>query len=106
PDSGNLFWLGIQIGFSRALELEMTGRPITAEQAQTWGLVSRVVDGEQLAAETAAFVRPLVKGPSQAFGLTKQMFNRALFARSLESLLDEEAMLQELAGRTQDHQEG
>ena len=106
PDSGNLFWLGIQIGFSRALEREMTGKPILVEEAEKWGLISRVVPAERLIEETLAFSKPFVEGPSQAFALTKKMYNRALFARSLEDLLDEEALSQELAGRTQDHEEG
>lgn len=106
PDSGNLFWLGNQIGFSRALELEMTGRPITAEEAERWGLVSRVVPADRLIEETSAFAKTFVQGPSKAFALTKQLFNRALFAKSLESLLDEEALLQEVAGRSRDHAEG
>ena len=106
PDSGNLFWLGSQIGFSRALEFEMTGRPITAEDAERWGLVSRVVPAERLQEESAAFAKPFVLGPGKAFALTKQLFNKTLFAKSLEGLLEEEAMLQEVAGRTRDHAEG
>lgn len=106
PDSGNLLWLGNQIGFSRALEFEMTGRPITAEDADKWGLVSKVVPSERLQEETAAFAKQFAEGPSQAFALTKQLYNRTLFAKSLEGLLDEEALLQEVAGRTEDHKEG
>jgi len=106
PDSGNLFWLGSQMGFSRALEYEMTGKPIAAEDAERWGLVSRIVPSDRLLEETSVFAQPFVKGPATAFALTKQLFNKSLFAKSLESLLDEEALLQEVAGRTHDHSEG
>ena len=106
PDSGNLFWLGQQIGFSRALELEMTGRPMTAEEAERWGIVNRIVPMERLLEEAAAFAKQFVDGPSHAYALTKQLFHRSLFAKNLPSLLDEEALLQEMAGRTKDHAEG
>ncbi|MBI4387159.1 MAG: enoyl-CoA hydratase/isomerase family protein [Elusimicrobia bacterium] len=106
PDSGNLFWLGQQIGFSRALELEMTGRPVSAEEALQWGLVNRIVPADRLLTETAEFAKLFVEGPTLAFALTKQLFHKSLFAKDLPSLFDQEALLQEVAGRTQDHREG
>lgn len=106
PDSGNILWLGAQIGFARALEYEMTGTPLPARDALAWGLVNRVVDADKLLAETEAFAKPLVEGPGAALALTKDMYNKALFARDLESQLDAEALLQQAAGRTRDHHEG
>lgn len=106
PDSGNLLMLGKLAGFGRALEHEMLGKPIEARQALEWGLVNRIAPLDKLMEETAAFAQPLVEGPSQAIALTKQMYNKVLFAKDLESHLDEEALLQEVAGRTQDHAEG
>ncbi len=106
PDSGNLLWLGKQIGFARALELEMTGAPITADQAAAWGLVNRVVEAGKLAEETAAFARSLAEGPSVALALTKEMYNQALFAQDLPTQLDSEALMQQVAGKTKDHAEG
>jgi 2-(1,2-epoxy-1,2-dihydrophenyl)acetyl-CoA isomerase len=47
----------------------------------------------------------LSRGPTRAYALIKRALNRNLFA-SLESALDYEAMVQEIAGRTEDHGEG
>lgn len=106
PDSGNLFFLARYAGAARAFELEVTGRPLAAEEAFAWGVVNRVFAPEALEAEAEAFVKTLAEGPSRAFTLTKKMFNDMLFARDLASQLDSEAYLQELAGRTPDHGEG
>lgn len=106
PDSGNLFWLGSQIGYSRALELEMTGRPMTAEEAERWGMVNRVVPAERLIEETKAFLKPVLEGPGRALALIKELYNHTLFARDLPGLLDYEALIQQEAGSTRDHAEG
>lgn len=106
PDSGNLFFLARYIGWSRALELEMTGRPLEARQALEWGLAHRVVPVKELEEETKGLALELASSPSKALGLVKRMFNRSLFSQDLESQLEMEACLQEIAGRTPDHQEG
>lgn len=50
------------IGLSRAMDMILTGRPVTAEEAYAWGLANRVVqdgqsrpEAEKLAREIAAF---------------------------------------------------
>ena len=56
------------IGSSRALDMILTGRPVNAEEALTWGLANRVVDlgqarveAENLAREIAAFPQNCMK---------------------------------------------
>lgn len=106
PDSGNLLFLARYAGAARALELEMTGRPLAAEEALAWGVVNRVADPERLEAEAGELVDQLLAAPPRALALTKRMFNETLFAKDLAGQLDFEAGLQEVAGRTADHAEG
>ncbi len=56
-------------------------------------------------AEALEFAGRLAQGPTKAYGLTKRAVNRVVFA-DLEELLDYEASLQEIAGRSDDFQEG
>jgi 2-(1,2-epoxy-1,2-dihydrophenyl)acetyl-CoA isomerase len=106
PDSANLFFLSRYAGAARALELEMTGMALSADEAFAWGVVNKVCAVEALAAESEAFVAALAAGPAKAYALTKRMFNEMLFAKDLATQLDSEALLQEIAGRTADHAEG
>ncbi len=104
-DSATSLTLPSLIGLGRAAEMAFTNAPLSAEQALAYGLVNRVVDDEQLMAEAGSLASSIAAGPTRALGLTKRAFNRALLAE-LESTLDYEAYLQEVAGGTEDHAEG
>lgn len=105
PDSGVSWLLTQLIGPARALEMMLSGEAIPAAQALEWGLVSRVVPGQELADAAQAWAAQLAAGPTRAYGLTKRIAHQAVTA-SLEQTLSYEAMLQEVAARTADHQEG
>ena len=55
--------------------------------------------------EAMTLAEKIAAGPSKAFGLTKRAINRAIFS-DLEELLEYEASLQEIAGRSDDFAEG
>jgi 2-(1,2-epoxy-1,2-dihydrophenyl)acetyl-CoA isomerase len=101
-DSATSRLLPLLIGLGRATEVAFTNRPISAEQALAWGLVNRVVPNEQLMPEAQALAAELAAGPTRALGFSKRAFNRN-YLGDLETVLDYEAHLQELAGRTEDH---
>jgi enoyl-CoA hydratase/carnithine racemase len=62
------------VGRKRALEMLMTGDPISAEQASEWGMVNRVAPAEQLDAETLDLARRATRGSRQMKGIGKQAF--------------------------------
>lgn len=105
PDSGSTFMLPRLIGVTRAFELMLSADKMDAAEAQRLGLVNKVVPADQLMSEATALAEKLALGPSKAFGLTKRAVNRAIF-HDLEELLEYEAGLQEIAGRSDDFQEG
>jgi 2-(1,2-epoxy-1,2-dihydrophenyl)acetyl-CoA isomerase len=104
-DSAVSLLLPAIIGLGRASEYTFTNLPFEAKQALAWGLVNRLVDSQNLNAETLSLTRELAQGPVGAMGLAKRAFNKAVLC-NLEQVLDYEAHLQEIAGKGLDHKEG
>ncbi|MBA3346322.1 MAG: enoyl-CoA hydratase/isomerase family protein [Gemmatimonadales bacterium] len=61
-------------GEKAALDLVLTGRVLTAEEARATGLVSRVVPDAELEREAASVARRLAESSGTALALTKQLF--------------------------------
>ena len=93
------------VGASRAFELMLTGRPLPADEAERWGLVSAVVDDDALlpyALELAALV---TRNSPYATKHTKQLMWANLDAASLDAALETENHAQILAVLTEDFKE-
>jgi 2-(1,2-epoxy-1,2-dihydrophenyl)acetyl-CoA isomerase len=104
PDAGSLFFLTRTFGFSKALEMALTGEAMPVEEAQRLGAIAAVVPSEQLISTAMERARQLADGPSRTYGLIKRGLERAL-SLDLEQSLELESHLQTLAARTPDHQE-
>jgi 2-(1,2-epoxy-1,2-dihydrophenyl)acetyl-CoA isomerase len=105
PDSGSTFMLPRLIGATKAFELMLSAEKVPAAEALKLNLINKVVPEGEAMNEAMALAEKLAAGPTKAFGLTKRAVNRALF-HDLEELLEYEANLQEIAGRSDDFQEG
>jgi 2-(1,2-epoxy-1,2-dihydrophenyl)acetyl-CoA isomerase len=105
PDSATSFLLPRIIGLGRAMEMAITNELIDAQKALSYGLVNRVFAPDELIPKTLEFARELAKAPTKSIGLTKRAFNRSM-TTDLEGALDYEGYLQEIAGKSRDHQEG
>jgi len=104
-DSGTSFWLPRILGLGKAMEVALLGEPIDAGRALSLGLVNWVFPDESLRAQSEKIAERLAKGPTKAMGLAKRALNRAVVV-DLDSSLEYEMYLQDIAGRTQDHMEG
>lgn len=105
PDSGSHWFLPRLVGMARAFEYAALGDDITAAEAERVGLVNRVVPAAELEKTTIEVAARFASAPTKTIGLIKRTLNRAL-ASDLDSLLDYEATIQEVASLTEDHQEG
>ena len=105
PDAGGTWVLPRLVGAARARGLAMLAEPLTAEKAEAWGLIWKVVDDDKLQGEVAAVATRLASAPTYALALAK----RALAAAATNTLaqqLDLERDLQRLAGASPDAKEG
>ena len=94
------------VGPRAALDLILTGRTISAREAQRLGLVTRVVPDDQLAKEVDALLAELRQRSPAVLGVTRRALWRRLgfdFDRSLREV--EELYLNQLM-KTEDAQEG
>lgn len=73
PDGSATYYLPKLVGTQRALELMLTNRTLTAQEASVWGLVNRVVDDADLLVESKKLATTLASGPTQAYGRTKDL---------------------------------
>jgi 2-(1,2-epoxy-1,2-dihydrophenyl)acetyl-CoA isomerase len=105
PDWGSLYTLPRLVGASRALEWMWTGDLVDAAEALRTGLVSRVLPGDQLLAETLSFAGRLAAGPALAIREIKRSVRESL-GYTLEQALARELTSQERCWKTQDAREG
>ncbi len=104
PGDGGAWLLPRLIGLSRASEMSFTGDVINAEQAASWGLVSRVVPAHQLSAAVNELAQRIAANPPHAVRLTKRLLREAMHTR-LDTLLEMAAAFQSLSHQTEDHRE-
>ncbi|MDR6755850.1 2-(1,2-epoxy-1,2-dihydrophenyl)acetyl-CoA isomerase [Mycoplana sp. BE70] len=105
PDSGGTFFLPRLIGEARAKALAFTAEPLSAEKAEEWGLIWKVVDDDKLMAEAEALAAHFAIQPTQGLALIKEAM-QASSANDLDTQLDLERDLQRQAGQTPDYAEG
>ena len=105
PDSGTSFWLTRILGLGKAMEIGLMGEPMDAAKALNLGLVNWVFADNVFREEANKLAGRLARGPTKAMGLTKRALNRAVVV-DMDSALEYEMYLQDIAGRTRDHAEG
>ncbi|CAM5791725.1 enoyl-CoA hydratase/isomerase family protein [Ottowia pentelensis] len=103
-DGGASLLLPTVIGMERALELTLTGKMISAADAKEYGLVSRVVEPEELVPAAMDLCREIATQPPIAVALVKRIMLERLRRDFRESLLLE-TYAQHVCRGTEDHKE-
>jgi 2-(1,2-epoxy-1,2-dihydrophenyl)acetyl-CoA isomerase len=84
PDGGASAFLERTIGATRAMELLLTNRTLSADQAQAWGMVNEVVADEQLVECAVSFARDLPRVPSYTLLQTRRLLDMAYIRNQLQ----------------------
>lgn len=105
PGAGGTQRLTRAIGKSKAMELVLTGRTMSAREAEQLGLVARVVPVEAYLDEALKLANEIAARPPLALRLAKEAINKA-FETSLGDGLDYERRLFYLLFATADQKEG
>ncbi|WXG39626.1 MAG: enoyl-CoA hydratase-related protein [Candidatus Freyarchaeum deiterrae] len=86
-DGGGTFTLPRLVGLARALEIVAFDKPISSEQALTWGLVTKVVDDGRTLEEATKMAHELANGSINSFGVSKRLLTDSFdtpFEKQLE----------------------
>jgi 2-(1,2-epoxy-1,2-dihydrophenyl)acetyl-CoA isomerase len=105
PDSGGTWLVRRLLGTARAFEWLTTGRRLGADEARDWGLVSEVVDDDELPERMHEVAALFAAMPTRAVWQTKRLLDEAetsTFAEQLEL----EASTQAELTHTSDFAEG
>lgn len=105
PDAGGSWTLPHLIGEARAKAIALTATPVTAQQAEDWGMIWRAIPDADLMNEAENLAMEMSKGPTFSLGQIKQAIQSA-GANTLDQQLDIEARLQARCSRSPDHAEG
>jgi 2-(1,2-epoxy-1,2-dihydrophenyl)acetyl-CoA isomerase len=103
-DAGVSLLLPRIVGYGRALELTLLGERFDAAHAQAIGLVSRVVERDQLDGAARTLAAALATGPASLGIIKRELVQNGL--GDVVAALQREAVQQNVAGRTGDAREG
>jgi enoyl-CoA hydratase/carnithine racemase len=103
-DMGAAYLLPRLVGLGHATRLLMLGDTISADEADRIGLVSMLVQADELGEAVGALARRLASGPVQAYAQTKSLLTREQ-DMSLSAAVELEAMTQALLMKGQDYAE-
>lgn len=92
PGNGGTQRLPRLIGKSRAIELMLTGRTVSPQEAYGLGIVDKLIPHAELSAKTLEFANILAGGPTNAQGSIKMAVNQGLQMTLREGLANERAL--------------
>jgi enoyl-CoA hydratase/carnithine racemase len=102
PGDGGAFFLTRLIGYGRAMEMFLTCKDLSAEEALKMGLVNQVVSPDELRQKTQELADQLASLPPIALQMTKKAVSHA-YQNDLHSHLELMAACQGITQRSSDH---
>lgn len=104
-DSGSSYFLPRLVGSAKAFELSTLGSKIGGQEAASLGLANKSVPLAELDKTIDEYTKYYATAPTKAIGLIKQMLNKS-GSSNLNEMLKYEAYCQDIAGASDDYNEG
>ena len=105
PDGSSTYYLPRLVGLKRAMELVLTNRELLAQEAEEWGIVTRVVPDDDLSENAAELASQLAAGATKALGAAKRLLHIG-WTETLETQMENETQTIADIVRTADAREG
>jgi 2-(1,2-epoxy-1,2-dihydrophenyl)acetyl-CoA isomerase len=105
PDGSSTYYLPRLVGFKRAMELTLTNRQLSAQEAMEWGIVTRVVPDDDLSENANTLALQLAAGATKALGAAKRLLHIG-WTETLETQMEHETQTIADMARTSDAHEG
>ncbi|MFC2040863.1 enoyl-CoA hydratase/isomerase family protein [Chloroflexota bacterium] len=105
PDGSSTYFLPRIVGLKRALELTLTNRVLSAQEALEWGIVTKVVPEVELLAQAYDLAKQLAGGATKAIGASKRLLHNS-WTETLETQMERESQAIAGAAHTDDARAG
>ncbi|MBU2872607.1 enoyl-CoA hydratase/isomerase family protein [Marinobacter salexigens] len=105
PDCGCTWFLPHKAGATRAAEMMILGRQLSAQEAKDWGLITSIAPSDSYDEILATTIKRVASGPTKAFGAFRQLVDQAA-GRSLAQQLEAERQAFLKIAHTGDFEEG
>ncbi len=105
PEFGSSRLLPALVGHSRAAEILLLGRALTAREAEALGLITRSCKPGSLDAESWALCQRLAELPRGALSASRRLLRTEEFCRELHRVIDQEAEVFSRQMQSPEHRE-
>lgn len=105
PDCNGTWLLPKLVGLARAKAISLLATPVTAEQAEEWGMIYAAISDDAFDAWVEARVKELASRPTKAMGHIKSLMDES-YQNDYETHLERERVVQRICGLSHDFNEG
>ena len=104
--AGGVFRLPARVGYAKAMEMALTGEPITAEEAMQAGMLSGLTAPEELLKSAVALAERIAENAPLAVAASKQLVRAAASGVEEDKLWEMQIPLQKSVFSSNDAKEG
>lgn len=105
PDSGASYFLTRKVGYQKAAEILMFGKALSGQEAESLGIINKVVPAEELINEATKWASKIAAGPAYSLKMVKKLLRSAM-SNDFYQQAELESMYQVLTFASDDFREG